>query len=247
MVGALFAGIPLISRSFSAGLNAITSTPWILPCPLLALRAPRDEASLVIGLGQFVQAMARLLSGVLRIIIAPIAAVVGAGIGKDRRTNSFIAKFVEAARAIGTVMLLALAASLPAVAFGWITLSRPADSTLPGWLLALIWTVLLLWSGLIALFIAGLALLLAWAVPALAIGAAAGPEASLLPIVTQIEAEPLPYAVGALGKRPAEVSLEIIYNTRYGALSHSMYESRAVRKRVARHLKEVLARAPGNP
>ncbi|WP_426610513.1 hypothetical protein [Bradyrhizobium sp. McL0616] len=45
-------------RSLSkAGKRHVEEEPLCLPCPLLALRAPRDEASLVIGLGQVVQGL----------------------------------------------------------------------------------------------------------------------------------------------------------------------------------------------
>jgi hypothetical protein len=42
---------------FKTGLRQVEDEPLCLPCPLLALRAPRDEASLVIGLGQVLQGL----------------------------------------------------------------------------------------------------------------------------------------------------------------------------------------------
>jgi hypothetical protein len=49
------AGGTSVLRLFEVGMREVEDEPLSLPCPLLALRAPRDEASLIIGLGQVVQ------------------------------------------------------------------------------------------------------------------------------------------------------------------------------------------------
>jgi len=59
IAGTLFAaaGGTSVLRLFEVGMREVEDEPLSLPCPLLALRAPRDEASLIIGLGQVVQGL----------------------------------------------------------------------------------------------------------------------------------------------------------------------------------------------
>src|SRR5262249_10543192 len=49
----------------------VEDEPVCLPCPLLALRTPRDEASLVIGLGQVVQELGHAGAGFVDLAVRP--------------------------------------------------------------------------------------------------------------------------------------------------------------------------------
>ena len=198
-------------RSLSeAGKRHVEEEPLCLPCPLLALRAPRDEASLVIGLGQVVQ-----------------------GLGHA------VAWFVDAAvrrlRLKPALALLVLVLVLLLVVGAAINLLGLLPLEWGDWLS---WGFVgLLVGGYMGLLVLVTAML-AWALPTIGISLVTGREAFMLPVATLVEAEPLPNARASDGLRPAEMDLEIIYEARLTGLKHSLYDAPQVRDRIALWLRE---------
>lgn len=207
-----------------AGWRHVERGPLRLACPLLALRTPRDEASLVIGLGHW---GARLVG----LFWAPVSRGIAGGAALPRPRRA-LRGFAVAAAALAVVLAVGGLGLLQAqgadrIGTGW-----------GGWWAA---GALSAGHGATLLLLAPLLLLLAWAVPTAAISLAAGKEAFMLPAVTMVEAEPLPHAVGADGAQPAAMSLEILYGARPGGLNHSLYEAALVQRRVADWLRDQAA------
>jgi len=197
---------------FKAGRRQVEDEPLCLPCPLLALRAPRDEASLVIGLGQVAQGL-------------PNAA---AWLFYTAQRWPILRQFV-----LLVMMLLAVPAFM---AFFWL----PVETHDP----PSIWEVILSLSylGLLLLIVPPsvllLVVLLLAVLAAMGISLTTGREAFMLPVVTRVEAEPLPNARASDGLRRAEMDLEILYDVRPAGLNHSLYDAGEVRDRIAIWLRE---------
>jgi hypothetical protein len=79
--------------------------------------------------------------------------------------------------------------------------------------------------------------MLAWALPTFGMSLATGREAFMLPLVTLVEAEPLPNARASDGRR-AEMALEILYDAQPAGIRHSLYDAPEVRDRIAIWLRE---------
>ena len=226
-------------RILSAGLRYLEIGPLWLACPLLALRAPRDEASLVIGLGQVAQGMAQAGAWLGSLIWQPLSRWMNAA-DTPALQQSLHPPWKRKLR--GALVWATAAAVTVAVGAGSIGLGvwRPyafhgLGSTVEGWLMLGAGSV---YYGAILLLLLPLCFLLAWAVPTAAISLAAGREAFMLPAITQVEAEPLPHAVGGDGKQPATMALDIMYEARLSGLNHSLYDAAEVRQRIAQWLRE---------
>lgn len=240
---ALVGGAALLSRRLiSVGFGVLQHTPLRFQSPLLALRAPRDEASLVIGAGQLLQSLAQIahrvvggFAAVAGALVAPLMADAPQDVPLWRRAAAIV-RSIAATALIGALVGAAAIGVRLVVAGG--TPGQGLDPG-PGWPLAprvLAASVLLVSTGLLLCVVAFLGVVLAWALPTVTVGLAAGPEASLLPVLTQVDAEPLPHALNRDGTRRAAMRLEILYDATYGALTHSMYDAVEVRDRLARHL-----------
>lgn len=226
----------------AAGWRHVERGPLWLACPLLALRTPRDEASLVIGLGQVAQGLGQWGARLVGLFWTPVSERIEPTPSGDDAVPPAASRPPRALRglAVGLATLLVVLAvgglaALQAQGFeklgtGW-----------GGW-----WSVGLASAGYgtTVLLLIPLLLLLAWAVPTAAISLAAGREAFMLPAVTIVEAEPLPHAVGADGKQAASMALEILYEAQLTGLNHSLYEAKLVRERIAAWLRAQLEPAP---
>jgi hypothetical protein len=175
---------------------------------LLALRAPRDEASLVIGLGQVLQGLPNAAAWLF-----------------DTRSH----RVVWAVLAIG----FGLAGSFLFLLH--VTASRHAPFDLMVGVFFLVLGGLVPTAPLAALVL--LALLVAM-LAAMGISLTTGREAFMLPAATRVEAEPLPNARASDGVRRAEMDLEILYEARLVGLNHSLYDAGEVRDRIAIWLRE---------
>lgn len=226
-------------RVVSAGLRYLEAGPLWLACPLLALRAPRDEASLVIGLGQVAQGLAQAAAKLGSLLWQPVSRWMNAAEppGLQQSLRPRWKRKLRGALVLATAAAVTVVVGAGSIGFGvW----RPyafhgLGSTLEGWLILVVGSF---WYGAILLLLLPLCFLLAWAVPTAAISLAAGREAFMLPAITQVEAEPLPHAVGGDGKQPATMALDIMYEARLSGLNHSLYDAVEVRQRIAQWLRE---------
>ena len=190
--------------TFELGKSQVEDEPLYLPCPLLALRAPRDEASLVIGLGQVVQGLGYAAAWFVGLAARPLERPLErpfAGVGLGAFPIVLIA----------AMYLLVLIAGW----FHWTSLVPEGASGTAQ-----------LMAGIRLAVVFGLGALLAWALPTMAISLAAGREAFMLPAGTIVEAEPLPNARAPDGVRRAEMDLEILYEARLTGLKHSLHDPR---------------------
>lgn len=240
---ALVGGAALLSRRLvSVGFGVLQHAPLRFQSPLLALRAPRDEASLVIGTGQLLQSLAQIahrvvggFAAVAGALVAPLMEDAPEGAPRWQRAAAIV-------RSVAATALVGALVGAAAIGVRFVVAGGTPGQVLdlgPGWPLTLrvvVASVLLVAAGLLLCVVAFLGVVLAWALPTVAVGLAAGPEASLLPVLTQVDAEPLPHALNRDGTRRAAMRLEILYDATYGALTHSMYEAEQVRDRLARHL-----------
>jgi hypothetical protein len=221
----------LADRLWEAKTRHVENQPLWLSCPLLALRAPRDEASLVIGLAQLVQWLwhtgarfAALAMGLLERLF-------------DARAPWPLLTLNAAFGLAGLAVWVALG--------GWDVMSlypinwREIDPTL-----ILLFYAIGIFVCFGVLLAAMVAALLVWALPAMVLSLSAGREALPLPAATQLEAEPLPDAHNRDGTRPAEMHLEILYEARLTGLNHSLYEAPEVRERIAIWLREQAGAPP---
>jgi hypothetical protein len=191
----------------------VEDEPLCLPCPLLALRAPRDEASLAIGLGQVAQGLGYAAARLVGLLGRPLdrqLAEVGWG------AFPFVL--------FAAMFLLVLVGGQ----FDWFW-TAPALKEV-GWLQ---WGKAHFFVALDLSVVVGMWALLAWAMPTMGISLATGREAFMLPAVTVVEAEPLPNARASDDLRPAEMALEILYDAQPAGLNHSLYDAPEVRDRIA--------------
>ena len=210
--------------------NAIVENEMLcLLCPLLALRAPRDEASLVIGLAQLVQGLwhtgARFADLVGRWLMALF--------GMKFFFPLMLGALWLVALVLGLVDLVYPVFDIPAHGAEWLVTWVTIVVTLPIAVLSVALIVLV--CVLLAALVTGV---LVWALPAMVISLTTGREAFLLPGVTQLDAEPLPDAFNPDGPRRADMDLEILYEARLTGLNHSLYDAPEVRERIAIWLRE---------
>jgi hypothetical protein len=188
IAGTLFAaaGGTSVLRLFEVGMREVEDEPLSLPCPLLALRAPRDEASLIIGLGQVVQGLWHAAARFVVLAARPLGRRL-APPGSDGTDELYL--------------VLVAAMCLLVLVGGWFNLWTPPSLKEAGWFQ---WGIAHLKAGLLLSGVVGLVGLLAWALPTMAISLATGREAFMLPAATLVEAEPLPNARASDGRGPAE-------------------------------------------
>jgi hypothetical protein len=201
---------------FELGKSQVEDEPLYLRCPLLALRAPRDEASLVIGLGQVLQGLAYAAAWIVGLAARPLERPLerlfaGPGLGPF------------------PIVLIAAMCSMVLIAgwFHWTSLVPEGASATAQLMTGIRWAV-----------VVGLGALLAWALPTMAVSLVAGREAFMLPAGTIVEAEPLPNARAPDGVRRVEFNLEILYEARLTGLKHSLHDSPEVRERIGIWLRE---------
>jgi hypothetical protein len=222
----------------AAGWRHVERGPLWLACPMLALRTPRDEASLVIGLGQVAQGLGQWGARLVGLFWRPVSERIEPA-SKDPAPPSRPRRALRGlAVGLATVLVVLAVGGLAALqAQGFEKLGAGWG----GW-----WSVGVASAGYgtTLLLLIPLLLLLAWAVPTAAISLAAGREAFMLPAVTIVEAEPLPHAVGADGKQAASMALEILYEAQLTGLNHSLYEAKLVQQRIAVWLRAQLEPAP---
>ena len=239
VVIALASGLTLYAASdaINARVNTVLRDRALrLPCPLLALRAPRDEASLAIGAGQLVQAVLHLLGRMSGVKEKAKAAIVPPRrrlpVALDHAiwtATSVIAGFIVGSLVLTTVGWWTGTPRLPlmGVTGGEWFLHAVARAFLGLGLLMAVPTVLTT---------------LAWAVAVDLLTLVAGPEVALRPAMTYVDMEPLPDARGYDGQRDADMRLEILYGALSGGLNHSMYDDEGTRRRIATALRGLAAR-----
>src|SRR5262249_17032959 len=184
-----------------------------LPCPVLALRAPRDEASLIIGLGQVVQGLWHIAE---RLFFEPLrqlrVAWRGRAVENLPGTGDAGRRWRKALRASAFLLVVVLVL-VPAFCllgviiyhFVEVSYSGPDPPTIT-------WGMRFFFLGMIPLIGVLLVAVLTWVLPAMAISLVTGREAFMLPAVTVVDAEPLPNARASDGLRPAAMALEILYD-----------------------------------
>lgn len=234
-LGALFACFPfdawLPNRLAVRGVRYVQDAPIILACPLLALRMPRDEASLVIGLGQVMQGAWYWQSKVVGLLLWPwaIALRAATALGTHPAGPNWWRRALSTFALFGVVFAsYGLIGELASVLGIW-TPPSMGPAPMPAWWIAL----MLIVYGMLAAVVLCISWALLWAIPSLAISLVAGGEAFFVPVATQVDAEPLPNASGEDGKESASMSLEILYGAHPCGLNHSLYQSGEVRRRVA--------------
>jgi hypothetical protein len=254
---------PILERALDriefAGTCHVEHTPLCLACPLLALRAPRDEASLVIGLGQVAQGLGHAaeryvykgLGGAAeRYVYKPLGRALGAfwfvlatyakGLATYRRAHP---RRRAREPAVGSrAILLAVMALIGLVVIMWVDFRRVGR--VYEWAFATTgqdlfsWALTIMIAGLIGSTVPFVLTFLISALALMGIGLVTGPEAFMQPGSTLVEAEPLPNARAPDGLRRAEMDLEILYNARPAGLNHSLYDAPEVRDRIAAWLRE---------
>jgi hypothetical protein len=223
-------------RYLEAAEHHLEDEPLCLPCPLIALRAPRDEASLVIGLGQVAQGLWHIGGRVLWHIT-------GGRLLGGPELGFWTLRF-WASQLVGLLFFVLVVPVLVWLEFGWVGRAREwAEWWLPKETPYIyLQPYLPIWAGTMAttllMFCITSALILAWSLPAMAISLATGREAFMLPADTLVEAEPLPNARASDGLQPTEMALEILYGLPAKGLNHSLYDAPAVRDRIAIWLRE---------
>ena len=224
-----FASPLFVRRLVEAGLRYVEDEPLYLRCPLLALRSPRDEASLVIGLGQVVQGLGQMVARAVDLALRLLGRLQGA-VGLPDELEATAPRWRRALHAVAGFLVLTVVMWLLALVAAWLDQWNPPRLEGLGWAW---WAVGGFYFGGLMLLVLLLAVVMVWAIPAMAISLAAGREAFMLPAVTQVEAEPLPYARSGDGERPAAMSLEILYEAHAAGLNHSLYDAPEVRERIA--------------
>lgn len=181
-----------------------------LPCALTAIRLPSDEASLVIGAAQTVGRLFELVYGALgrliELLFKPFSWPAGESTGRRIARTVFGTSWLIV---LGLVLLYISDAILGLPARGWgerLVLSVGV----PGFFLIPITIVL----GFL------------WLIPAALLSLATGPEALLLPFLSTVHAEPLPFA-----EPPEAMRLEIDYEAGTGnpGLYHSLHQVEKIR------------------
>lgn len=197
--------------------------PSRLPCTLVAIRTPNDEASLVIGLAQILERsyhlIGRLITPVVHWLARPFGWFDHPGWGQ---------RLMSGAVSVAYLMLLGI---VLIVLNDWV---RGIDGR--AW-----WETLILSIGSPGLFLipVGIAIMLLWVVPGLLMSIAAGREAFAIPAITGVDAEPLPFA-------SPESAMQLVIDAAIdqtappAALSHSLHELDAIRTRVARWVSEFM-------
>lgn len=194
-----------------------------LPCPLVAVRTPGDEASLVIGLGQCLERVFHLAAG-----------AIGALGQRFKPLYDWLADrpwwFSYVLVALVPVLYPLIGAVL-VVMFDWVlgTPGRPLSEVL----------VRGLGSQGRAVNAVSITLFLLSALPGLALSLFAGPEALARPAITGVDAEPLPFA-------ESECPMTLVIDVQAGreppidadgrptvSLNHSLHDLPAIRSRIA--------------
>jgi hypothetical protein len=182
----------------------VDDEPIFLLCPLLALRAPRDEASLTIGLAQTAQGFAHAIARFV-----------------DRGARPLERLYAPVPMGRFSIILFVGASLWVLIAgFGQHATEEISFKTQ-------------IRAAVHLYTLIGTIALLAWALPIMAISFATGREAFMLPASTLVDAEPLPNTRAGENLKGAEMSLEILYEARLSRLRHSLYDASEVRERIA--------------
>src|SRR5262249_39495931 len=150
-------------RLFEVGAAEVENKPLSLPCPLLALRAPRDEASLVIGLGQVAQGLWHAVARFVRSL--------------ERRLGPDPPGYQP-------ILVLVAAWCLLGLVSGWFNLWTPPSLKEVGWQM---WGIAQVDAGARLSLVVATVGFLAWALPSMAISLVTGREAFMLPVATLVE------------------------------------------------------------
>ncbi len=199
----------------------VQDRPLHLPCRLMAVRTPSDEAGLLIGLGQVLERAFHLAARCIEAIIKRFAGRFGLGTKRYDRALRV---------AVPVLNLLAMGGML-VVINDWL---REIQGRL--W-----WEVPFLAVGFPGhvFAAAGITLIVAWALAGLALSVLAGREAFALSGITGVDAEPLPFA-------QPESLMTLVIDVKAGrkqtaGLNHSLHEVRRIRLRIACWIRSFLS------
>ena len=186
-----------------------------LPCPLVAVRTPGDEASLVIGLGQGLERVFQLAAGAIGALGQRFKPLYDWLAGRPWWFSYVLVALVP--------VLYPLIGAVLVVMFDWVlgNPGRPLSEVL----------VRALGSQGRAVNAVSITLFLLSALPGLALSLFTGREALALPAITGVDAEPLPFA-------EPECRMTLVIDVEAGrekpkGLTHSLHEVSAIRSRIA--------------
>ena len=249
----IFLGIGLLRLPEPPGVRVqplVRWTPRQLRCPVVALRAPGDEATLAIVGAQALEKLTGVVVRVVGALLQPVVWIVsglrGGATDASTPTDDAGTQVLGIARALVAGLLVGTLI----VGIGWMT-GAPVAGVLH-WPDGAPWVRVVLLAGqalivsatgLLGIVALSCALLYALSLGLAATSWAIGPECYWLPLVTRVDAEPLP---DVDADTRARMTLEILYDAAGIGLAHSMYDAPEVRARVCTELARLLdAHRPG--